>query len=122
MTVSGLPNFFINGGPRLRLTLKGHTEILRKGIDAFGESRNLDPNETPDMIFMDNPRHRHIRKLTSWAYTQSSMRTINDHFSELAKSFTNDFYKILKQQRCKNVAVILLAALLVNFHSQQLES
>ena len=45
---------------------------------------------------MDNPRHRHMRKLTSWAYTQSSMRSIAKHFDELALSFTEEFIQDLE--------------------------
>jgi cytochrome P450 len=40
---------------------------------------------------MDNPRHRQMRKLTSWAYTQSSMRDVAGHFDELALQFTDEF-------------------------------
>lgn len=99
MTVSEHPEVFINGGPRLRVTLKGTPEVLREGVDEFGRERNWDPEEPPDFIFMDNPRHRHMRKLTSWAYTQSSMRDIADHFDELATGFTNDFTAQLEADR-----------------------
>ena len=99
MTVSGLPDIFINGGPRLRLALKGEAEVLRDGVDEFGKERGWDPKEPPDLTFMDNPRHRHVRKLSSWAYTQSSMREIASHFQELAHSFTNEFYSTLEQDQ-----------------------
>ncbi|MCZ6665048.1 MAG: hypothetical protein O7B81_07075, partial [Gammaproteobacteria bacterium] len=52
MTISGHPDVFINGGPRLRLTLKGEVEILREGLDDFGTSRGWDPDEPPDLVFM----------------------------------------------------------------------
>ena len=74
MTVSDNPQIFINGGPRLRLTLKGRPELLRAGVDSFGQERDWDPDEPPDMVFMDNPRHRYMRKHSSWAFTQGSMR------------------------------------------------
>lgn len=97
MEVSSHPEIFINGGPRLRVTLKGVPEVLREGLDDFGRERNWDPNEPPDFIFMDNPRHRHMRKLTSWAYTQSSMRDVADHFDKLAQEFTQSFEALLKE-------------------------
>ncbi|MGR8918443.1 MAG: cytochrome P450 [Gammaproteobacteria bacterium] len=99
MEVSGHPDIFINGGPRLRLTLKGEPEVLREGVDEFGRERNWDPDEPPDLTFMDNPRHRHVRKLTSWAYTQSSMRDIADHFDDLARGFTAEFEAQLEADR-----------------------
>ncbi|MGB1879724.1 MAG: cytochrome P450 [Gammaproteobacteria bacterium] len=91
MEVSGHPEIFINGGPRLRLTLKGQPEVLREGVDDFGRERGWDPEEPPDLTFLDNPRHRHVRKLSSWAYTQSSMRSISAHFEELARGFSAEF-------------------------------
>ena len=96
MTVSDNPKVFINGGPRLRLALKGETELLRGGIDAFGKSRNWDPAEPPDMVFMDNPRHRHMRKLSSWAYTQGGMREMQPHFDELSATFAEEFVAALE--------------------------
>ena len=44
MTVSNHPEIFINGGPRLRLTLKGKPELLRAGTDTFGVEHDWDPN------------------------------------------------------------------------------
>jgi cholest-4-en-3-one 26-monooxygenase len=101
MTVSGLPDIFINGGPRLRLALRGETEVLRDGVDEFGKERGWDPQEPPDLTFMDNPRHRHVRKLSSWAYTQSSMREITSHFQELAQSFTKELHTKLNEDKRK---------------------
>lgn len=96
MKVSDNPGVFINGGPRLRLALKGKPEILRAGVDTFGKERNWDPDEPPDMVFMDNPRHRHMRKLSSWAFTQGAMRNMNNHFEKLATEFTEAFIQKLK--------------------------
>jgi cholest-4-en-3-one 26-monooxygenase len=96
MTISGRPDVFINGGPRLRLALKGEAELLRGGIDAFGKERGWDPQEPPDLVFMDNPQHRHVRKLSSWAYTQAGMREIAGHFEDLAEGFTAEFVAALE--------------------------
>ena len=96
MEVSDNPGVFINGGPRLRLALKGEPELLRGGLDTFGESRDWDPEEPPDLVFMDNPRHRHVRKLSSWAFTQGCMRTMASHFDELARGFTDEFVAALE--------------------------
>ena len=96
MEISDNQKVFINGGPRLRLALKGEPELLRGGLDKFGESRGWDPQEPPDFIFMDNPRHRHMRKLSSWAFTQGCMRTMASHFDELAEGFTGEFVAALE--------------------------
>ena len=91
MTISGNPEVFINGGPRLRLALKGEPELLRGGLDEFGKSRGWNPQEPPDMVFMDNPRHRHVRKASSWAFTQGCMRGLMAHFDDLSSTFAEEF-------------------------------
>lgn len=111
MEVSNHPDIFINGGPRLRLALKGEPEVLREGLDDFGKERNWDPDEPADFIFMDNPRHRHMRKLTSWAYTQSSMRKMADHFKDLATGFTEEFEAMLSEPANRETGVDLVSGL-----------
>lgn len=96
MAISERPRTFINGGPRLRLALKTETELLRGGVDEFGKSRGWDPNEPPDMTFMDDPRHREVRKQSSWAFTQGCMRSFATHFDELATGFTQEFMNALQ--------------------------
>lgn len=97
MTVSGHPEVFINGGPRLRLARRGEAELLRGGLDEFGTSRGWDPDEPPDMTFMDDPRHRQTRKAPSWAFTQGCMRGMAAHFEALAQRFTDEFHAALQQ-------------------------
>ncbi|MGD9602223.1 MAG: cytochrome P450 [Gammaproteobacteria bacterium] len=89
--VSENSKLFINGGPRLRLALKGEPELLKGGLDSFGKSRGWDPHEPPDFTFMDDPRHRQTRKLASWAFTQGCMRAAGAHFDALAETFTQEF-------------------------------
>ena len=96
MTISGNPEVFINGGPRLRLALKGEPEILKEGLDEFGTARGWDPDEPPDLVFMDNPRHRRVRKASSWAFTQGCMRGMAKHFDELAEGFAAEFFEAVK--------------------------
>lgn len=91
VTVSGHPDVFINGGPRLRLARRGEAELLRGGLDEFGTSRGWDPDEPPDMTFMDDPRHRQVRKASSWAFIQGCMRGMATHFETLAEQFTDEF-------------------------------
>ena len=97
LTVSENSKIFINGGPRLRLALKGEPELLRGGLDTFGKSRGWDPKEPPDFVFMDDPRHRHTRKLSSWAFTQGCMREVGAHFDALAETFTEELMAALEK-------------------------
>jgi len=105
MTVSGHPDVFINGGPRLRLALKDETELLRGGLDEFGRSRGWDPDEPPDLTFMDDPRHRHVRKASSWAFTQGCMRGLAAHFDELAAGFAEEFMHDLQAATARGESV-----------------
>ena len=95
MKVSENAQQFINGGPRLRLALKGEPELLRGGLDSFGQSRGWDPAEPPDITFMDDPRHRQTRKIASWAFTQGCMRSAAAHFDTLAAGFTTELMDAL---------------------------
>jgi cholest-4-en-3-one 26-monooxygenase len=97
MTVSENSRVFINGGPRLRLALKGEPELLRGGLDTFGRSRGWNPVEPPDMVFMDDPRHRQTRKLSSWAFTQGCMRSAAAHFDSLAEGFAGELTATLER-------------------------
>lgn len=98
MAISGHPRVFINGGPRLRLTLKNEVELGRGGVDAFGAARGWDPNEPPDLVFMDDPRHRQTRKASSGAFTQGCMRGMAAHFDALALQFTDELLSSLEQR------------------------
>lgn len=98
LAISKRPDIFINGGPRLRLTLKGETEILRGGLDAFGKERGWDPDEPPDFVFMDDPRHRNFRLPASRSFTPGRMRAMASHFDDLARQFTGEFTEALETQ------------------------
>ncbi len=111
LAVSNRPDVFINGGPRLRLTLKGSPEMGRAGVDSFGRDHGWDPDEPPDLVFMDNPRHRHMRKLTSWAYTQGCMRAMGAHFEALANDFTATFVAELEAAAARDEAVDFVSGL-----------
>ena len=105
LTVSNHPEVFINSGPRLRLCLKSEVEPMRGGLDSFGTERGWDPQEPPDLVFMDNPRHRHLRRHSSWAYTQGAMRAMGPHFRALAERFTAEFIAALEQASTRGESV-----------------
>ncbi len=99
-TISRRSDIFINGGPRLRLTLKGQTEPLRGGIDEFGKKRGWDPDEPPDFVFMDDPRHKKFRSLASRSFTPGRLRCSAEHFASLAEAFTARFADRLSAGPC----------------------
>ena len=105
LTVSNHPKVFINSGPRLRLSLKHEVEPMRGGLDSFATERDWDVQEPPDMVFMDNPRHRHMRRQSSWAYTQGAMRAMGPHFRALAETFTAQFMAALEQASARGERV-----------------
>lgn len=96
LAISKRPDIFINGGPRLRLTLKRETELLRGGLDTFGKERGWDPEEPPDFVFMDDPRHRQFRTPASRSFTPGRMRAMAAHFDDLAQQFTAEFQSALE--------------------------
>ncbi len=93
--ISGRSDIFINGGPRLRLTLKGEPEILRGGLDEFGKARGWDPDEPHDFVFMDDPRHRNFRSIASRSFTPGRLKKSADHFQRLANQFAGELEEAL---------------------------
>ncbi len=98
LAVSRRPDVFINGGPRLRLTRRGQLEPGREGLDEFGKRRGWDPEEPPDFVFMDDPRHRNFRLPVGRSFTPKRMRAMAAHFDELARQFTAAFVETLELQ------------------------
>ena len=97
MTVSNNSACFINGGPRLRLALKGQPELLRAGVDSFGQERGWDVDERRrTWCLWTIPAIAICVKLSSWAYTQGGMRKMAGHFAALAQTFTQTFIEQLE--------------------------
>jgi cholest-4-en-3-one 26-monooxygenase len=59
--------------------------------------RGWDPNEPPDLVFMDDPKHRQVRRASSGAFTQGCMREMATHFDALATQFTRELMESLEQ-------------------------
>lgn len=114
LEISRRSDVFINGGPRLRRWLKDEGEGLRQ-LDPFGLGRGWDPDEAPDLVFMDDPRHKQFRSLVSRAFTPVQFRRSEAHFRELSIEFATDFERLLAdgpQDFVKDMAVKLpLAAI-----------
>jgi len=88
---------FINGGPRLRLASLGEELIMREGFKGFAAERGWDRDEPPDMVFMDDPRHRQFRLLTSSAFTPGRLRALVPRIEKMAASFAAEFTEALKR-------------------------
>ncbi len=82
---------FCNGGGRLRLAStqddaeSGHRSRLR--IERFG----WDPDEVPDLVYMDKPRHTTFRNLAARSFTPRAMRELEEHLALYATRFVHEF-------------------------------
>ncbi len=90
LTVSRHPEVFSNTG-RLRIFSRAEDELIREGLRAQATARGWDPDEPLDMIFMDDPRHRNFRLLTSRSFTPGNVATWTARMKELADEFASDF-------------------------------
>ena len=89
---------FINGGPRLRLASIAEEQLMREGFRGFASERGWDRDEPPDMVFMDDPRHRQFRRLTSSAFTPGRLRDLEPRIESMALRFAAEFEETLRQE------------------------
>ena len=96
---------FISRNPQLF----SNTQILRMndtesiGIGQRGRIRNANryggsPEDPPDFIFMDPPEHRQHRGLVSSHFTPRMMKTLEDHFEEMAENYVGHFADVVVQR------------------------
>lgn len=97
LAVSKDPKTFINGGPRLRLASIAEDRMMREGFRGFAAERGWDPDEPPDMVFMDDPRHRVFRLLTSSAFTPSRLRKLAPRIDAMARRFASELAETLQR-------------------------
>ena len=76
LAVSRDAKTFINGGPRLRLATYAGERMMREGFRGIAAERGWDRDEPPDMVFMDDPRHREFRLLTSATFAPGRLRDL----------------------------------------------
>jgi cytochrome P450 len=60
---------------------------MRLRAEAYG----WDPDEPPDFIFMDDPRHRNFRLIPARSFTPAALRKLESHFAELSQAFADEF-------------------------------
>ena len=90
LTVSKRSDVFVNSR-RLRLQTIQEDEQQFGSFRARAEARGWDPDEPPDFIFMDDPRHREFRLLTARRFTPAALRRLETHFDDLARKFADEF-------------------------------
>ena len=96
LTVSKRDDVFVNSR-RLRLQLADEDNLQFAWTRARAEARGWDPDEVPDFIFMDDPRHRNFRLLAARAFTPSALRSLEDRFDSLARGFAAELVHDLEQ-------------------------
>lgn len=90
LTISRRSDVFVNSG-RLRLQTIEEDEQQFGWSRARAEARGWDPDEVPDFIFMDDPRHREFRLLVARRFTPAALRKLEGHFDDLARKFADEF-------------------------------
>ncbi len=90
LTISKRADVFVNSR-RLRLQTIDEDERQHRSGRRRAEARGWDPDEPPDFIFMDDPRHRSFRLLAARRFTPAALRKVESHFEDLSRKFADDF-------------------------------
>ena len=86
---------FINGGGRLRIATREEDESMRMRFGRRAEMLGWDPDEVPDLVYMDKPRHTAFRNLSARSFTPNAMRALEEDLSAYAARFTAEFESML---------------------------
>jgi cholest-4-en-3-one 26-monooxygenase len=86
---------FVNGGARLRLASASDDREAKERSLRRAEVRGWDPNEVPDLVYMDKPRHTEFRNLAARSFTPRAMRALEAHLASYATRFIDEFVELL---------------------------
>ena len=89
---------FCNGGARLRLASRQDDEEMWQRYQARIERFGWDPDEVPDLVYMDRPRHTAFRSLAARSFTPRAMRQLELHLTQYANRFVAEFEQLLEDQ------------------------
>jgi len=89
---------FINGGGRLRLVSTSEDREAQKRSRRRAELRGWDPDEVPDLVYMDKPRHTEFRNLAARSFTPRAMRALEEHLESYSARFINEFVGLLEEK------------------------
>jgi cholest-4-en-3-one 26-monooxygenase len=107
VTVSRRPDVFVNSG-RLRLFTKIEDELMEKGLRGRAISLGWNPDEPIDMVFMDDPRHRAFRLITSGSFTPGVLGGLGGRMESLARRFADELDSALRRDADTGVATDLV--------------
>src|SRR5579864_4437407 len=57
-----------------------------------------DPDEMPDLVYMDKPRHTQFRNLAARRFTPKAMRELEAHLDQYASRFVAEFERLLDSE------------------------
>ena len=89
LEVSKHSEVFVNSR-RLRIFDREDDVRQKASTQARIAARGWDPEEPPDFIFMDDPRHRDFRLLIAKRFTPAALRPLERHFAELSRQFAGE--------------------------------
>ena len=89
---------FVNGGRRLRLAARDDDREMWDRYRVRAERLGWDPDEVPDLVYMDKPRHTAFRNLAARRFTPKAMRELEAHLEEYAARFVAEFEGLLATQ------------------------
>jgi cholest-4-en-3-one 26-monooxygenase len=81
---------FRNGGGRLRLSSRQDDIEMWQRYQLRIERFGWDPDEPPDLVYMDRPRHTAFRNLVARAFTPHAMRVLEEHLEQYADRFVDE--------------------------------
>lgn len=90
-TVSLRPDVFSNAGPILRLDSERALARQRAFQQRQAERWGWDPDEPPDMVFLDRPEHLDLRMLTMKRFTPTAMRKLEADLADVSRRFVGSF-------------------------------
>lgn len=96
--VGSQDKLFVNGGPRLRLASRQDDLEMWQRYRLRAEKLGWDPDEVPDLVYMDKPRHTAFRNLAARSFTPRAMRLLEDHLEQYANRFVGEFERLLVEQ------------------------
>ena len=88
---------FVNGGGRLRLASASDDREAAQRSRRRAELRGWDPDEVPDLVYMDKPRHTEFRNLAARSFTPRAMRALETHLESYAARFLAEFVDLLQR-------------------------
>jgi cholest-4-en-3-one 26-monooxygenase len=81
---------FRNGGGRLRLASRQEDIEMWQRYQLRIERFGWDPDEPPDLVYMDRPRHTAFRNLVARSFTPRAMRALERHLAQYAERFVGE--------------------------------